>query len=374
MKKILCLIGGIFFFIGCCLGVEVKDITGPTSVLSGDKQTYKVTFTEKLTVATQFIVSIEKDAGLFDNGSSTYNAIISSGKSEIELTIAWSASASGKIVITGGREGGLAKTLSVNITKTSSSLPISGANIILENIIETYQVPNEKYHSPLEWIIDSNYLDIISGQGTYKIQVKGKKYTDKTTISVKSKTLGGTINIDSKEIKISPNFAITPLEKLLCSESEVNYSVTFPTGASVVWTAVDKLSYISGQGTATAKFKTSGNGKAKVKAIITYSGKTYNLENSEVWVGVPPQVTLSGAVADGGELRAGGTYSWGYHRLNDYSFTPISYSRNGVEYANKPVITFTVPTNATYFSIGLKIKNICGWSNETWARYMVTTT
>lgn len=292
MKRLLLISLGILLFAGS-FAAEVKEITGPTSVTSGDKQTYKVVFTEKLTVATQFIISIEKDAGIFDNGKSVYNEIISPGKTEIELLVTWSTSAEGKITITGGRGGGLPKTLAVTLKKSSSSLPISGSNIILQNTTETYQVPNENYFYPLEWIVDTNLLDIISGQGTYKIQVKAKKYIEKTYVSVKSKTLGGSIVIDSKEIKISPDFAITALERLVCQESEVSYAVTFPAGASVVWTPVERLSYISGQGTSTAKFKVSGNGFAKVKAKVSYQGKEYNLENSDVWIGKPGIISTS---------------------------------------------------------------------------------
>ena len=367
MKRLLLISLGILLFAGS-FAAEVKEITGPTSVTSGDKQIYKVVFTEKLTVATQFIISIEKDAGIFDNGKSVYNEIISPGKSEIELLVTWSTSAEGKITITGGRGGGLPKTLAVTLKKSSSSLPISGPNIILQNTTETYQVPNENYFYPLEWIVDTNLLDIISGQGTYKIQVKAKKYIEKTSVSVKSKTLGGSIVIDSKEIKISPDFAITALERLVCQESEVSYAVTFPAGASVVWTPVERLSYVAGQGTATAKFKISGNGFAKVKAKVTYQGKEYNLENSDVWIGIPEKPTIQGfgttpKVFPGksrNTLRAGAA---GADLTNGFI-----YSISGAASITQVLIggEITIETNnVTYdspFTIGVIACNKCGQS------------
>lgn len=359
MKKLLLILLGILFFAGS-FAVEVKEITGPTSVTSGDRCTYKVVFTEKLTVATQFIISIEKDAGLFSNGSSTYYEFISPGKSEIELLITWSPSVEGKIVITGGRGGGLPKTLAVTLNKPNNSLPISGPSIILENTIVTYQVPNEKYYNPLEWIVDTNLLDIISGQGTYKIQVKAKKHIEKTFISVKSKTLGGATYTHSKEIKISPNFAITASERVSCQESEVSYEVTFPEGASVIWTPVERLSYVSGQGTATAKFKTSGNGFAKVKAKVTYQGKEYNLENSNVWIGKPvimpsddPYFLMRGDshsfCADAYGIDETTTYTWikgsGSFSLSDDGFCALVRATGAI---------------GSFFSFRVIITNKCG--------------
>ncbi|MDU1904661.1 MAG: M12 family metallopeptidase [Dysgonomonas sp.] len=61
-----------------------------------------------------------------------------------------------------------------------------------------------------------------------------------------------------------------------------------PQGATIQWTAVNNATLMSGQGTSTATFSYRG-GEVKVKAVVTYKGRTRTMESSE-WAGALPNL------------------------------------------------------------------------------------
>lgn len=83
---------------------------------------------------------------------------------------------------------------------------------------------------------------------------------------------------------------ITASVSAVCPDTNVSYSLsnlTLSSYSTVRWEGVKNASLVSGQGTLSPIFKLSGNGEAKVKAVIDYRGHLIDVENSEVWIGAP---------------------------------------------------------------------------------------
>ena len=94
-------------------------------------------------------------------------------------------------------------------------------------------------------------------------------------------------------------------DDIICNNENMTFNITgFPSEnienrSVILWETVSNSSLTSGQGTKTATFKASGNGYAKVKATVKYNGLTYNLENSDVWVGAPAAPVINGLKEQG---------------------------------------------------------------------------
>lgn len=81
---------------------------------------------------------------------------------------------------------------------------------------------------------------------------------------------------------------ITTPEKNTCAGNTISYNIENFTGpySNISWQSGTNMSLISTTGS-NAVFRASGNGFGTVKAKVIWNGKTYNLENSSVWTGIP---------------------------------------------------------------------------------------
>ena len=94
-------------------------------------------------------------------------------------------------------------------------------------------------------------------------------------------------NLVIKNIKIIEP-SLTKSTSIICENQIISYTLkNYYPNATVTWQAGSNLTLVSGQGTSTATFKGSGNGKGVVKATVSYDGVSYPIENSDVWVGPP---------------------------------------------------------------------------------------
>lgn len=137
---------------------------------------------------------------------------------------------------------------------------------------------------------------------------------------------------------------------------------------SVSWQSGQNMTLISGQGTPNAVFRASGNGYGTVKAKVVYdNGQTFEIENSDIWVGPPAPLTSLTGFEQGtfapnqrvyiGAMSGGATdYIWG---LSGDARFDLSYYQG---MAIAPIVT-SVPTGQGMFTIEVYAKNQCGRSN-----------
>jgi hypothetical protein len=137
---------------------------------------------------------------------------------------------------------------------------------------------------------NSPEFEYVSGQNTlnYKVRlIKNDSKTINNAIVVTANTDFGNLSA-TKSIDIKPVLSINSNNTVVCNGNNVSYSInSLMSGATITWQAGTNMALVSGQGTANATFRASGNGYGTVKAIVTYNGENYSLENSQVWVGPP---------------------------------------------------------------------------------------
>lgn len=167
---------------------------------------------------------------------------------------------------------------------------------------------------PTFWGFNSYCFEEIERPGS-AIVLKAKEYIKEARISASrwesstNPNCGMKITQGETYVSIIPDFKISYVgDCVACANESKTYSVPLPEGATVAWEAGNNLTLISGQGTANATFRTSGNGYGVIKATVEYN-KVYNLLNSDVWVGVPAaptRIISSHGITEGCTLNSSG--------------------------------------------------------------------
>ncbi|WP_353124105.1 T9SS type A sorting domain-containing protein [Dysgonomonas capnocytophagoides] len=338
--------------------------------ISGDYSGIELSYTNPSTVqnfAGELIISGVKD-GIGKEAAFMINHTSENGSKYVYLD-----GADDKIILTVTYT-----TDTTTPTNPSSSNPtkIEGDSILSYD--EIYKFMAVPAGPTLNWTWDNNILQYISYTGT---SVSLKPYSEfvgfkKTSISCSysitapwGERLNGKLTKDV--IVGGTNFAQTTIN-IACVGENVEYKIPgieFMQDAVINWTPKENVSLISGQGTATAKFKTKGNGKAVVKVDVKWGGKTFTSENN-FWVG-PPAFLSNGAQgaystdavlkrkrivyrnADIGGLDSTYCPTW---KNESPGFATISNSCYDLLVTFKPKVTGTVDLVGTF-------TNKCGSSN-----------
>lgn len=320
MKKILLMIVGLLLLVGA--NAQISQLGGIDRVhysrgdrpLEGKEYDYRIFMTGGKSAV--WVRLICKNGVFTIDNSTIYNTNV---LNSFSLKVKWGSAGPGEIYAEDSN--GYKAVYRVNVEKPGIS--ISGPSSTKYNDYAEYSIsanPNISIKNAT-WK-NSQEFKYISGQGTsnYKVQVvKNDKKAVNNAIEVTAQTDYG-VFYANKNVSIEPVFAITTNQTTVYSGDYVSYSINAISGAVIAWEAVDNMTLVSGQGTATATFKASSNGYATVKATVTYGGKSYTVENSDVWVGKPqtPILSCSGGVIlqpnSTYELKAisGGakTYTW----------------------------------------------------------------
>lgn len=147
--------------------------------------------------------------------------------------------------------------------------------------------------------------------------------------------------------------AVSTSKIVVAANTTITYTLNKGTAT---WQALANATLVSQQGNS-ATFKVTGNGYAKIRANINYSGRTYAIDNSKVWVGVPPTPTISPIVsrflsgcsyeAYLGNTASGSTYTWTIRggTLTGQSDSMVNFKINNFGYDGTATISVTA-TNA----------------------------
>lgn len=167
---------------------------------------------------------------------------------------------------------------------------------------------------------------------------------------------------------------ITTSEKVTCAGTSVIYDIANFTGeySNITWQPGTNMTLNSVQGSY-ATYRSSGNGKGIVKAKVKWNGKEYNLENSDVWVGIPETPSGVSGFSNGKNFNLNSLYSLSAYEskgATEYIWTITDggeirkYDVNG----NRNVEMYTsinVGWNQTKsFSLRVSARNKCGTSGE----------
>lgn len=193
----------------------------------------------------------------------------------------------------------------VSVNADPSAPKISGSTVLRVNSIYNFKVAPPALGEVQKWNIPKDYFDIISQPSSYEITVKTKNIIGSTAIFLNTTNGQKTMYSYLPVIIKQPSYKIETTSTVICNNDLINYTIKdLQDGDIVTWQAGSNLTLVSGQGTSTATFKGSGNGKGVVKATVTYDGIDYPIENSDVWVGVPPvPQSIIGFVANSTDPR-----------------------------------------------------------------------
>lgn len=287
MKKISLMIVGLLLLVGA--NAQISQLGGIDRVhysrgdrpLEGKEYDYRIFMTGGKSAV--WVRLICKNGVFTIDNSTIYNTNV---LNSFSLKVKWGSAGPGEIYAEDSN--GYKAVYRVNVEKPGIS--ISGPSSTKYNDYAEYSIsvnPNISIKSAT-WN-NSQEFKYISGQGTsnYKVQVvKNDKKSVNNAIEVTAQTDYG-VFYANKNVSIEPVFAITTNQTTVYSGDYVSYSINAISGAVITWESVNNMALISGQGTSTAIFKASGNGTGTVKATVTYEGKSYTVENSDVWVGAP---------------------------------------------------------------------------------------
>jgi len=290
MKRILLLMGFIFCFSTYFWAIGIQKIAGPTSVTINTKVKYEIRLDgpapKAITFKTKITGGILSSGGGIANGAGFayievfWNETRSDGKIEIMLDYPYGNQASlGGIVIKNS-----------NNEEPLPAMSITGPESLYLLQPATYKLTG--YNSTVKTVSwedgkKSLYYKNTTGFETTVTAIKPSPIGVTGLIAVINNTFSRP-NLVMKDIKIIEP-SLTKNASIVCNDKTISYTLNnFYPKATITWQAGSNLTLVSGQGTASATFKGSGNGKGVIKATITYNGQSYSLENSDVWVGVPP--------------------------------------------------------------------------------------
>lgn len=402
MKKILMVLLLTSISIGFAWG-QIRDLVGNQNVVTGETWMYSLNFSSALAQETNFIIRTGK-YGTFNNSKDTARVEqIKKGTLRHDFFVTWGNTATNDAKIVAYKQGDLPaniKTLKVKVLTGPVTPPPSIYTkkadfdcpdyFLFNDIIECVAVTREFLP---KFSIDKNVFDVISevseskrihisnsssywiNTTTLRLKAKQNVYMS-SNIKVTGKSYDYLTNIEyhhegQKTVKIHPKHTISTTATILCANQNGSYKLE-PYISNVNWQPISNMTLASGQGTATATFKASGNGYGKVKATVTYDGKSYTVENSSVWVGKPSKPTIIGFEAGNPSFApnqrfsltaassGGQSYTWGLTGDARYNTTPVAG-------ANNVTIVTSVPYNngQGLFTITTRSTNICGTSDIT---------
>jgi len=167
---------------------------------------------------------------------------------------------------------------------------------------------------------------------------------------------------------------ISKTEDCACNGEIIRYEIKTPyysymtpfSDAKAQWQAGTNLTLIS-SGDKWATFRVSGNGAAIAKAKVTAGGRNFDLQNSDVWVGLP---SISGNISSLNGLKNGGStissaFSAEFSLTTQRSENTIKWTANGTEYSNYKgdYFMFRVPYHGKqvfFYEVKAYPKNKCG--------------
>lgn len=259
-------------------------------------------------------------------------------------------------------------------TNPSSSNPtkIEGDSILSYD--EVYKFMAVPAGPTLNWTWDNNILQYISYTGT---SVSLKPYSEfvgfkKTSISCSysftapwGERLNGKL---TKDVIVGGTNFIKTASTIVCAGDNVEYNtpnIDLLPGAIINWIAKDNMSLVSGQGTATAKFKAQGNGKGIVGVEIKWKGKTFISEDN-IWAGTPNAPTkIIGLESNNKEFDPKFTYPFSVIEVD--GATSYNWVVSGGQIVgNSDGASIKVRTNATtggrigLLDITVSAVNVCG--------------
>ena len=282
MKKILLMIVGLLLLVGANAqisqlgGIERVQYSRGDRPLEGKEYDYRILMTGGKSAV--WVRLICKNGVFTIDNSTIYNTNV---LNSFSLKVKWGSAGPGEIYAEDSN--GYKAVYRVDVEKPGIS--ISGPSSTKYNDYAEYSIsvnPNISIKSAT-WN-NSQEFKYISGQGTsnYKVQVvNNDKKVVNNAIEVTAQTDYG-VFYANKNVSIEPVFAITTNQTTVYSGDYVSYSINAISGAVITWESVNNTTLISGQGTSTAIFKTFDKGYGIVRAIITYAGISYTVENSSV--------------------------------------------------------------------------------------------
>ncbi|MDH6311150.1 hypothetical protein M2451_004047 [Dysgonomonas sp. PFB1-18] len=400
MKKIL--LGVIF----CCLWsvnlfAQVDRFTGIPEVYTGEKHLYRIWFNTPLKEDAKYVIRTGK-FGTFSDSSDTARVVnVAKGKMYYEFWVTWGNTATTNAKITAYKNGGAptsAKTYTVKIMEKSVNPPvdppvspskkITGNKTIDSGSDNMYSFHVYSGHQ-VEWFYDTELLEEIDNPiHDHRSITLRPKYGATTSVTrniiAQEYVRGELAKSDTISIKINLNIPNSPKFNLLssvsnnsiiCNNSTVSYTLTnlVSNNIKINWQG-QNLSLVSGQDTSNAIFKGSGNGVGKVKATVSYNGQTFEMENSDVWVGAPSSsITIIGFESASKKLNPSTTYTFmgqEHSSINTYNWTVKgSATLESVHTGGRAADVHTnyVPYGtSTSFSLGLSLSNQCGTTGTIW--------
>ncbi len=269
---------------------EQKDAMNP---IKGEKYKYAV-YVTKGNDGAYYNASIEVTNGTINDSQKT--SYINQGVvgTRIDFYVKWNDNSdTGSIKVSiGSRDN---QTVSSNFKLTTRGIKIAGPSTIKYGSTQDYTITGVVGDIKVNSVSVStgSALRIVNSSTSNPVKItpaKNESNNSESWIKATAYTSHGTFTTEVR-VNIDPEFKVTPNgDCLVCNNNTMTFSVPVLSGATITWTAVDKFTLVSGQGTGTATFKATGNGGyGKVKAVMRYNGKDYTNENSDVWVGTPAQ-------------------------------------------------------------------------------------
>lgn len=339
MKRILLVMCLFISSISIITAQDLKEIRGSKSVKSGTKETYCIAFAAPLKVMTKIKIAASHGKINSSTNSNFEEITVNKDNSDVEFSVYWDDVVASDAFITAYKSEEKSTPVelkNIKITKegTSSDESTTMTPYIKTSIkhgfsvsddIITFEVGNlgaDNYDIE-KWIYDSNVFQEISRN--YKsITLKARQITTdskRVQVGVRIKyTYYGVFGISLAGNKATHTYGFTLYNKpyiknkdnIICS-GNTNYEIINPvpyTKTSVQWTAGENLKFISSVNPFQATFLSTGKGKTKAIATVKLEGsgnmadfkREFKIENSNVWVGVPPKtapLTLSPTVGCG---------------------------------------------------------------------------
>lgn len=290
-------------------GVEISEIKGNKDAFVGWSDEYEVVFKKALDKDMTFKIIFGK--GLIQKQNSKdwiVNAdySIKKGATSFKFKIYWSDPGGTDITIGGLVDNYVSLPVTVKRTNIEFSAP---KEVILDSEFQvTAYFPDMISTSTYKWKVNSRGLTLVSHKmnlaskeivGVFKAgsqEMKGEKIgleiTHPFTITSSGLNLYTVVGFNEHNIDIINPFAIYVDKDLTCPGTQLQFSMPdyySSLGATISWVGEPGFELVSGQGTSKATFKASNtfNGFSKVKANVTYKGKSYQEESSKVWIGKP---------------------------------------------------------------------------------------
>lgn len=298
MKKILLMITLICGYMGSMWGQSFS-ISGPSNCNVNVSYNYYI------------LLSAPAKSDLYFNLKASHGScspvaiLISKGQRSGVFSVRWTSETTNGIITAATPGGAPATSPGVRVVKeggviSDKGYTMSGPDVL--HVLETgkYSLANYTLESShkLEWH-DLYKISNIEPVVKYGNFTKIEDYANITPLTPSRD--GQTVlkclikDASGKEIGHSDYKYVTvkepliiPAANLIASNQNITYTLKdYYPSASITWEAGSNMTLVSGQGTPTAIFKASGNGVGAVKATVTYEGKRYTVENSDVWVGAP---------------------------------------------------------------------------------------